>query len=255
MFIDIHCHILPGIDDGAKNVEASLEMAREAVSQGISHILCTPHHINGTYINPKKDVIGHVAELQQVLDSEDIPLTLYEGQEVRLSGDLIKRIAENDILFTDLEDTYLLIEFPSMEIPAYAEQALFELITNGYRPIIVHPERNAHVIHNPDVLIPFIKMGCLSQVTCGSYVGQFGKDIQKVSKKLIEQNLAHVIASDAHNTKYRGFYMAEAYAKLEKEFGEEKRQHFEQTVKDVINGDRVKLLPITESKKKFSLFG
>ncbi len=255
MLVDIHCHILPGVDDGAQTLEASLEMARVAVSEGITHILCTPHHNNGVYLNPKNEVIVKVADLQDELDKAEIPLTLFEGQEVRLSPDLLRRISQNEILFTDLEDTYILIEFPSMEVPMYAHRALFELCTNGYTPIIVHPERNAQLMKNPNLMIPFIEMGCLAQVTCGSYIGQFGKEIQKVAKAMIEHNLVHMLASDAHNTKGRSFHTQAAYDKLEKEFGLEKRESYQQTVKDVVNGDKTIKPPPTEYKKKFSFFG
>ena len=255
MLVDIHCHILPGIDDGAQTIEDSLKMARVAVSEGITHILCTPHHNNGTYSNKKEDIIRKVAELQEVLDKERIPLTLFEGQEVRLSADVMKRIAQNEILFTDLDDSYILIEFPTLEVPAYAHRALFELCANGYVPIIVHPERNSQIIKNPNLMIPFIEMGCLAQVTCGSYMGQFGKEIQKVAKGMIEANLVHMIASDAHNTKGRTFFTQASYEKIIKEFGEEKVLAFQQAAKDIVNGEKVQKIPPSEYKKKFSLFG
>ena len=126
--IDLHCHILPGVDDGAENIEASIAMAEQAVSQGITHILCTPHHNNGKYTNPKSEVISLVASLQAELDKRKLPLTVLEGQEVRITGDLIEDIRKDKILFTDLEDTYILIEFPTMEVPSYTEQVFFELL-------------------------------------------------------------------------------------------------------------------------------
>ena len=102
--IDLHCHILPGVDDGAQTIEDSLDMARYAVKQGITHILCTPHHNNGKYINPKSEIIEKVAELQDVLDEHQIPLTVLEGQEVRLTTLLMDDLAKDRLLFTDLDD-------------------------------------------------------------------------------------------------------------------------------------------------------
>nr|HPR80580.1 tyrosine protein phosphatase [Enterococcus sp.] len=125
--IDLHCHILPGIDDGAENIEASIAMAEKAINQGITHILCTPHHNNGRYENPKESIIHSVSLLQAELDKRNLNLTLLEGQEVRITGELIEQINQNKILFTDLDDTYILIEFPTMDIPAYTEQIFFEL--------------------------------------------------------------------------------------------------------------------------------
>lgn len=151
--IDLHCHILAGIDDGAESMDASLAMAREAVDQGITHILCTPHHNNGRYDNPKATVISTVALLQAELDQRNLPLTLLEGQEVRITGELLEEIRRDQILFTDLSDVYLLIEFPTMDVPAYTEELFFELRALGKVPVIVHPERNAKFREDPNRLI------------------------------------------------------------------------------------------------------
>lgn len=121
--IDLHCHILPGIDDGAEDINASIAMAEKAISQGITHILCTPHHNNGKYRNPKSEVISLVTSLQEELDARSLSLTVLEGQEVRITGDLIEDIQKNNILFTDLDDTYILIEFPTIEVPTYTKQS------------------------------------------------------------------------------------------------------------------------------------
>ncbi|HAQ9885966.1 TPA: tyrosine protein phosphatase, partial [Enterococcus faecium] len=183
--IDLHCHILPGIDDGAENLEASIAMAEKAIQQGITHILCTPHHNNGKYSNEKSQVISLVASLQAELEKRQLPLTLLEGQEVRITGTLIEDIHRDEILFTDLDDTYLLIEFPTLEVPLYAEWLFFELLELGKTPVIVHPERNAHFREDPNHLLPFLDMGCLAQITAPSYVGVFGKDIQKTAKTMV----------------------------------------------------------------------
>ena len=111
--IDLHSHILPGVDDGAQTIEDSIEMAKKAVSQGITHLMCTPHHNNGKYSNPAQQVITRVNQLQAVLDQEDIPLSFTRRQEVRITGALLEDINNQEILFTDLDNTYILIEFPS----------------------------------------------------------------------------------------------------------------------------------------------
>ncbi len=253
--IDLHCHILPGIDDGAEDLDASLAMAEKAISQGITHILCTPHHNNGKYRNPKSNVISLVSMLQAELDKRQLPLTVLEGQEVRITGDLIEDIQQNNILFTDLDDTYILIEFPTMEVPNYTEQLFFELLQMGKTPVIVHPERNAHFRKDPNNLIPFLDMGCLAQLTAPSYVGNFGKDIQKTAKQMVEHNLVQMVASDAHGVKKRTFFMKEAYAQIAKDFGEFKVTKMQQVAKDLLNGDKIDF-PIYEEikKKKFGLF-
>ena len=253
--IDLHCHILPGVDDGAQTLEDSLAMAEKAISQGITHILCTPHHNNGKYKNPKQSVIPRVAQLQEELDQRQLPLTVLEGQEVRITGDLLEDMSRDEILFTDLEDTYILIEFPTMDIPAYTEQLFFELRGLGKIPVIVHPERNAKFREDPNRLIPFLDMGVLAQLTAPSYVGTFGKSIQKTAKDMVKHNLVQMVASDAHGVTKRNFYLKEAFEAIEKDFGKEKVLAMQQVAKDLLNGDLIEFPTYTEVKKrKFGLF-
>ncbi len=253
--LDLHCHILPGIDDGAEDIDASLAMAEKAISQGITHILCTPHHNNGKYENPKEFVIQQVTNLQAELDKRNLPLTLFEGQEVRITGDLLEEIEQNRILFTDVANTYLLIEFPTMDVPAYTEQLFFDLRAKGQVPIIVHPERNAKFREDPNRLIPFLEMGCLAQLTAPSYVGIFGKSIQKTAKQMVEHRLVQMVASDAHGVHKRNFYLKEAFEAIEKDFGRNYVNQMDQVAKDVLNGDATEIPVYTEiRKKKFGLF-
>lgn len=253
--IDLHCHILPGVDDGAETLDDSLAMAEKAISQGITHLLCTPHHNNGRYENPKASVIEAVAVLQAALDQRQLPLTLLEGQEVRITGDLITEIQQDRILFTDLQDTYLLVEFPTMDIPAYTEQLFFDLRTMEKVPVIVHPERNAKFRENPDLLLPFLDMGCLAQLTAPSIVGSFGNSIQKTAKDMVKRNLVQMVASDAHGVNKRTFYMKEAYELIEQENGKEKVALMMQVAKDLVNGEPVNYPSYEEKKKrKFGLF-
>lgn len=250
--IDLHCHILPSIDDGAKSMGDSIDMAREAVAEGITHIVATPHYKNGHWDNEKKDILLLVDELQEELDARGIPLTIFPGQEVRINGELFEDLKEDKIQFIDESKQYVLIEFPTPSIPAYSETLFFEMQKEGIIPIIVHPERNRAVLNDPNVLLPFIEKGALAQLTASSYVGGFGKSIQKLSKQLIEANLVHFIASDAHNISSRAFYMDEAYQKLKKEFGREKAEEFHQVTKDLINGEIIiTASPIKVKQSKF----
>lgn len=253
--IDLHCHILPGVDDGAQTIEDSLAMAEKAISQGITHILCTPHHNNGKYSNPADQVINKVAELQQELDRRNLNLTLLEGQEVRITGTLLENIARSEILFTDLDDKYILIEFPTGEVPAYTEQLFFQLLSQGHTPVIVHPERNAIFRKDPNELIPFLEMGVLTQLTAPSIVGVFGKDIQKTAKQMLKYNMLYMVASDAHNLKHRSFYLKEAYEVIRKECGQRKVDEMMQMTKDLVNGDSTIKPTFSEIKeKKFRFF-
>lgn len=256
--IDIHCHILNGIDDGARNLEDSLAMAEMAVAEGITHLLVTPHHKNGKYENVKKDIVNLTDALQKELDKRGIALTLFSGQEVRINGDLIADIEKDDILFVDEDNQYILIEFPTLTIPHYAESLFFQLQQKGITPIIVHPERNQEIINNPNVLLSYIERGALAQLTASSYVGVFGKEIAELSRKLIEANLVHILASDAHNTRGRSFHMQEAFAKMEKEFGSDVVLYFQENAKDLINGDELVPEPpneVSTKKRRFGFFG
>ncbi|MDT2758658.1 tyrosine-protein phosphatase [Enterococcus xiangfangensis] len=254
--IDLHCHILPGIDDGAKTLEDSLDMARKAISQGITHLMCTPHHNNGKYFNPADQVIEKVAVLQQELDDRNLGLTLLEGQEVRITGTLLEDIARGEILFTDLDDTYILIEFPTGEVPAYTKQLFFNLLSQGHTPVIVHPERNAVFRKNPNDLIPFLEMGVLTQLTAPSIVGVFGKEIQKTAKQMLKHNMLYMVASDAHNLRHRNFYLKEAYEEIKKEQGQSTVVAMQQMTKALVNGDPVTTPDFIEIKeKKFKFFG
>lgn len=253
--IDLHCHLLPGIDDGPETMEESLALAQSAVDQGITHVLCTPHHNNGRYENPKASIIAAVAELQIALDETQIPLTVLEGQEVRITGELIEDLNEDNLLFTDLNDTYLLIEFPSADVPAFSETLLFELRGMGKIPVIVHPERNRFFMEDPDRLIPFLEMECLAQLTAPSIVGIFGKKIQKIAHEMVERNLVQMVASDAHGVNKRPFYLKEAYTEIEGKFGDSVVRQMKQVTKDLVNGDEVEYPPYVEKKKKkFGLF-
>lgn len=253
--LDLHCHILPGVDDGALTLDDSLAMAEKAISQGITHLMCTPHHNNGKYSNPANQVIEQVARLQQELDQRNLNLTLLEGQEVRITGTLLEDIAKGDILFTDLDDTYILLEFPTGEVPAYTEQLFFQLLSQGHTPVIVHPERNAVFRKDPNELIPFLEMGVLTQLTAPSIVGVFGKEIQKTAKQMLKNNMLYMVASDAHNLRQRGFYLKEACEIIRKEYGQSKVDEMMQMAKDLVNGDAVKKPQFTEIReRKFNFF-
>lgn len=253
--IDLHCHILPGIDDGAQTMEDSLLMAEKAVEQGIHHLLCTPHHNNGRYDNPAQIVIPKVAALQAEIDRQNIDLTVYEGQEVRLTDTLLTDIEKGRILFTDLTNKYILIEFPTRDIPLFTEQIFFELLSRGHIPVIVHPERNSKFREDPNRLLPFLEMGVLTQLTAPSIVGVFGKAIQKTARQMLNHNMIYMVASDAHGISTRNFYLKEAYEVIAQEFGEEQVSALQQAAKNLLNGEDV--APIewqAVRRKRFGFF-
>lgn len=236
--IDLHCHILPGVDDGAQTLKDSIKMAKKAVNDGITHILCTPHH-NSKYENPKQKVLVQVAALQAELTKRNIPLTLYEGQEVRIFEHLMTEILQDDILFADVTDRYLMLELPTDHLPDYADDLIQQLVNQNMTPILVHPERYQFFLANPSLLEKYLKMGCLAQVTAPSIVGIYGKKIQKLAHYFIKHSMVQMIASDAHSLDNRDFYLAEAYQLIRKKYGEGKLEYYDRVARDVINGDNI----------------
>lgn len=252
--IDIHCHILPGIDDGAKTIEDSIDMAQSAVENGISHIIATPHHNARSWLNPKADVISAVHQLNEALTDADVPLTVSAGQEVRISGNLIEQIDNDEIVFLDETNRYLLIEFPTPAVPRYTKNIFYQLFEREIISVIAHPERNHAIAENPDILHDLVANGALAQVTTSSYSGDLGKKIEKLSKDLIRADLIHIIASDAHNIHNRPFNMDKALKKLEKEFGRDKAKYFQSNSKRILEGKLVQT-PTPEKVKKKKFFG
>jgi protein-tyrosine phosphatase len=249
--VDLHCHILPGVDDGARDLSDSVEMAKKAVAQGITTIVATPHHLNNQFDNHKQSIIGKVAELNRVLQTENIDLKILSGQEVRIHGEMLEGYQLGEIL--PVNDTqYVLVEFSSSQIPRYAERLFYDLQVNGLIPIIVHPERNQQIIEQPDLLYRLVEKGALTQVTAASVSGDFGKKIKAFTLQLIEANLTHFIASDAHNTGNRTFKMSEAFAVIQEKFGTDFVYMLKENAELVIAGQHVyKEIPERIKRKRF----
>lgn len=253
--IDIHSHILPGIDDGAKDINDSLALARGAVDEGIRTIIATPHHQNGHYANKKDDILEKVAELNTALRQESVPLTVLPGQETRIYGEILDDYQKGEILTLNNGGKYLFVELPSDHVPMYAEQLLFEIQLEGLVPIIVHPERNRGFIERPELLFQLVKKGALTQVTGASLAGFFGKKIKKFSLQMVEANLTHFVASDAHNMINRSFKMTEAFAVLDNEFGDDTVYMFKENAALLVEGQNVYRDVPNRIKKKKKLFG
>lgn len=241
--IDIHAHILPTLDDGAQTLVHSVDMARQAVAEGIETMIATPHHKHPSYSNSRFGVEEQVALLNTELQLRDIPLKVVAGQEIRIYGDMVEDLQRDDELLSLNGSNYILIEFPSSEVPKYADQLFYDIQVKGYTPIIAHPERNSEFVKNPDRLYRFIKNGALSQITTGSLAGKFGKAIQKASVKFLDHNLSHVIASDAHNIGNRGFQWKAAWKVVENEFGYAGVEAFQANALDILNGVAIAKLP------------
>ena len=256
VMVDLHCHLLPGIDDGSKSMEISLRLAREATENGVTHALLTPHHMNGHYVNHKRDVIRETKEFQKQINAHNIPLKVFPGQEVRINGQLLEALDKNDILFADTAGKYMMLEFPDDDVPHYTNQMIFDLQQRGIIPVIVHPERNTRIMAEPNLIYQLLEKGCLSQITASSYVGTFGKKVENFSRQLIAAGQGYVFASDAHDLPGRKYEMRQAFENLKHEFGQEMVDQYQQNAKSIINGENISLndLQMIKTKKHFWLF-
>ena len=257
--IDLHCHLLPGIDDGSKDMETSLRLAKEAVKNGITHALLTPHHMNGVYTNHKRDVIRLTEKFQKEITDAGIELAVFPGQEVRINGNLLQSLDDDDILFADEGNKYLMLEFPDDDVPTYTNDMIYQLQMRGIVPIIVHPERNTKIMKHPELLFDLLAKGCISQITASSYVGRFGEKVETFTRQLIQAGQAYIFDSDTHDLSGRKYEMNEAFKKMTVEFNKKLADEFKENAKFIINGDIV--VPHTiqsavgvSKKKKFGLF-
>ncbi|WP_168121097.1 CpsB/CapC family capsule biosynthesis tyrosine phosphatase [Paenibacillus sp. HB172176] len=220
LMIDIHTHILPGVDDGAADWEATLAMARAAVQDGITIVVATPHHANGRYKNPAREVRLLVAEANQKLQEASISLQILAGQEIRMHDSLLESWDQEELL-TLADSSYMLIEFPSANVPKHTEELFHELKVMGIVPVIAHPERNAELAGNHDRLAALLEHGALAQVTSHSLLGGFGKAVERTAWSFMKRGLVQFVSSDAHHVERRGFLLQEAYKRVGQRVGKD----------------------------------
>lgn len=207
--IDLHSHILPGVDDGPETLASSLEIARAAVADGIRVVAATPH-VRDDYPTDADTMERAVEELRDALRSNMIPLDVRTGGEIAI--DWLDRLPLEELRRFGLggNPDYILIEFPYYGFPLNLVGAAFDLASRGVTPVIAHPERNADVQMSPEKLRPIVRSGALVQVTAASLDGRVGPSSQQAARQLIELELAHLLASDAHHATIRQVGMAAA---------------------------------------------
>jgi protein-tyrosine phosphatase len=211
--IDIHCHMLPGIDDGAKDWDESLAMARLAVEDGIETVITTPHQL-GAFRHNNGDLIrDRTQELQARLTASGVPLTVLSGADVRIESDLIEQLVRGDVLSLADHRRHVLLELPH-ELYLPLEPLLERLSRQGIVGILSHPERNAGILRRPDVLPSLVDAGCLLQITAGSLCGTFGSACQQLAEWILAEGLAHFIATDAHGSSSRRPLLRRAFQRV-----------------------------------------
>jgi protein-tyrosine phosphatase len=218
--VDLHCHILPGLDDGPNTVEESMAMAESAIADGITHVVATPHS-NDTYYFDFKQVRRLCDELQARVGSR---LKLATGCDFHLNPENLKSLREDARRYCINQRDYLLVEFNEVSIPQAMDQTLHEIQLAGLRLIVTHPERNSILRTHPERLKKWVQQGCFVQVTGGSLTGVFGPVAQKIALRWVGEGLIHFVASDAHNTQRRPLQLQPAYIVVIDRFGEEKAQ-------------------------------
>lgn len=212
-FVDVHCHIIPGIDDGSRSWDDTLAMARMAIEDGIETIIATPHQL-GSYAHNDGDTIRRrVAELSEVLAQHDLPLNVMPGADVRIESDMLARLRTGDVLSLGDLRRHVLLELPH-ELYFPLEPVLLELEKAGLTGVLSHPERNHGLMQQPQIIESLVEKGCLMQITAGSLLGTFGPRSREICHSMLENNLVQIVATDAHGPKSRRPLLGRAYRQI-----------------------------------------
>ncbi|AGA33052.1 Manganese-dependent protein-tyrosine phosphatase [Thioalkalivibrio nitratireducens DSM 14787] len=248
--VDVHAHLLPGIDDGAKDLQQALNMARLAVADGTRALVVTPHHLNGVYRNPADSVRGHCTSLRAALRSEGLDLVIFPGSECHLVPELPTALAEGSAMTVADRGHAVLVELPVHNVPFGATGILEDLLAMGLQPVIAHPERNAEVAGNPDILEEWVSMGCLGQITAQSCSGRFGPRVQQAAEHMVRQGLVQIVASDAHRDSRRVPELSQGRAPIERWVGSEAaRLMAEDFPRALVAGDAVDTRRLDDARR------
>jgi protein-tyrosine phosphatase len=245
--IDLHCHILPGIDDGAADLLISIEMARVFAADGVSVVACTPHILPGLYHNSGPDIRQATAQLQGVLNREGISLRLVVGADNHIVPDFIAGLRSGRLL--SLADTrYVLVEPPHHVAPPRVEDLFFNLMLVGYIPILTHPERLTWIKTHYETLRRLVRAGVWMQITAGSLAGTFGRNARYWSERMLDEGCVHILATDAHDVSRRPPNLSQGRDLAAKRVGEGEAQHLVVTRPNgVLLGDLPSNLPMPQA--------
>ncbi len=222
--IDLHSHLLPGIDDGARDVAISLEMARAYVAQGVTHVACTPHILPGLYHNSGQQIRAAVADLQGHLDRERIPLQLVTGADNHVVPDFVAGLQSGHLL-TLGDSRYVLVEPPHHVAPPQLDAMFFNVLVAGYVPILTHPERLTWIEHKYALVEQLASRGVWMQITCGSLSGRFGRRARYWAERMLDEGLVHILATDAHDPVRRPPALTEGRQLAARRIGESEAEH------------------------------
>lgn len=255
--VDLHCHILPGLDDGAANMEESVAMAESAVADGVTHVVATPHSSNEYRFD-----FSQVRELRKELQAKvGDRLTIATGCDFHLNPENLELLRKNPRQYCINQRDFLLLEFNEFSIPPSMDQTLHEIQLAGLRPIITHPERNAILRSRSERLKKWVRQGCFAQVTGGALTGGFGASARQDALRWIGEGVIHFVASDAHNTRTRPLRLQPAYDLIVDRFGQERaRALFQDNPLAAFEGRELPYVPELEDelpprrRKRFFFF-
>jgi len=234
---DIHSHILFGIDDGAKTVDDTVELCQIAEAEGVRAIVATPHIREGVWANDHARISARLDDVREELKKREVAVDVILGCEIYFNSDMIDGIRSGAFPTYADRNRYLLFELPHFFIMRQVQDVVFEFRTAGLTPVLAHPERNAQVMTHLDELRELVRMGTVLQVTAMSVTGKFGRRARKAAEILLDEGLAHVVASDAHHARYRPTRLKEAYMRVASRWGEPRAQAlFVDNPKRVIEG-------------------
>lgn len=250
--IDIHCHILPNVDDGSESLEESIEMAKIAESEGITRIVNTSHcHFDFKY-KKGNELKLELEKFNQALKEENINIEVLLGNELYYTSDLIERFDELDF-FSMNNSKYILMEFSPINFPKNIEDVIYEIKIRGYIPIIAHAERYKQVQEDVNIVLDCIKEGALIQVNSSSILGKNGEKAEDTSKKLLDNNMVHFVATDAHSSNRRRPLIKDSYNYILKNYGKEVSEKlFIENPTAVIENRDISILNPTKYEEKRS---
>lgn len=221
--IDVHCHYLPAVDDGASDLQTALKLIKRSYADGVRKLVLTPHIYAGRWDNSLSFLLPRFEAFRNLVASKGIEVELFLGAEVHLLPESLRLLSEGEIPFIGGWDgmKVMLLELPDGRIPPNAISAVRYLIREGVLPMLAHPERNKMVMDKIQSLEPFVEEGCLLQLTAASVIGEFGDRARDCAQAILQRDWATVVASDAHNLRHRTSRMKAAYRHLYKHYGEE----------------------------------
>ena len=226
--IDLHCHILPGIDDGAADLGISLKMAAAFVADGVQVVACTPHILPGLYHNTGPQIRQATAQLQDAIDQHDIPLRLVTGADVHIVPDFVAGLKAGRLL-SIADSRYVLVEPPHHVAPVRLEELFFNLLVAGYVPILTHPERLTWLKAHYPAVQKLVQAGVWIQITAGSLTGAFGRTALYWAERMLDEGAVHILATDAHDDRRRPPVLGAARALAARRVGEEEAEHLVMT--------------------------